>query len=454
VDRSARLVGVGVFVIGGLLLFGLALFLIGSRQGAFADRFTIYTQFDRITGLQPGAPIQVSGARAGAVKAIAMPAGPGQKFRVTLDVDEKLHALVRADSVASIETEGLVGGSYLNIARGSPGAPEAASGTVIPSREPFEVADLMREMSATVKMVNTTIAAVQGDLEQTMASIAATVENANDLIEGINGDVTQMAKAGARISGDVADIADRINRGEGTIGRLVNDDALYDRAVGIANHAEQIAAQTQDVVAQANQALANLQGPNGQVAGLATTLERTLDNSRDAMAELADALAALKHNFLLRGFFKDRGYFSLADLTAADYLKGQLTRGGDRRKVRVWLGADILFERAPGDGAERLTAAGKARLDSAIAPYLADLAGSPLVIEGYAQQGSQAERYLRSRTRASLVREYLIERFDLEPRQVGAMPLGDRSSGSPRGAKWKGVALAVFLNRSETAPPS
>jgi phospholipid/cholesterol/gamma-HCH transport system substrate-binding protein len=59
----ARLVGVGIFVLGGLLLFTLGLFMIGSRQMLFAKKFVLYTEFKKITGLQPGAIVRVSGAR-------------------------------------------------------------------------------------------------------------------------------------------------------------------------------------------------------------------------------------------------------------------------------------------------------------------------------------------------------------------------------------------------------
>ena len=51
---SARLVGVGVFIIAGVALFTVALFMIGDRQMAFTRRFTLYTEFARVSGLQPG----------------------------------------------------------------------------------------------------------------------------------------------------------------------------------------------------------------------------------------------------------------------------------------------------------------------------------------------------------------------------------------------------------------
>ena len=55
----ARLAGVGVFVLGGVLLFTVGLFMIGDRQMAFAKKFTVYTEFNKITGLQPGAVVRV-----------------------------------------------------------------------------------------------------------------------------------------------------------------------------------------------------------------------------------------------------------------------------------------------------------------------------------------------------------------------------------------------------------
>ena len=64
---SARLVGIGVFVLGGLLLFTLGLFMIGDRQMLFDTKVVIFTEFAKITGLQDGSIVRVSGAMAGAL---------------------------------------------------------------------------------------------------------------------------------------------------------------------------------------------------------------------------------------------------------------------------------------------------------------------------------------------------------------------------------------------------
>ena len=198
---------------------------------------------------------------------------------------------------------------------------------------------------------------------------------------------------------------------------------------------------------QARQALESLQSKDGQVAGVTANLKQTLDEARTAMAGLSDNMEALKRNFLFRGFFNRRGYFNLADISPEEYRKGALTKDGDRRALRVWLRDDLLFVPAAGDGSEQLTDEGKARVDAALAPNLQRLVDSIIVVEGYSQQGSQADQYVVSRARAALVRDYVIERFHLDPGAVGVMPLGADASGSPQGSTWSGIALAVFVEQ-------
>ena len=442
----ARAVGIGVFVLGGLLLFTVGLFMIGDRQMAFAKKFTISTEFKKITGLQPGGIVRVSGAKAGAITKIVPPDAPGGKFRVELEITEELHPLVRLDSVASIETEGLVGGSFLSVGSGTAASPTAASGAAIPSKEPFEIADLMKQMSDTVQKVNDTFDEMRGDVERAVASGADTIDNANALLSAVSGDIKAMASNGAKLSADAALIAEAVRTGEGSLGKLVNDDELYVRAAGVAKQAEEIATSARQVVDQAKTTLAGFQSKDGPVEGMAAGLKQTMDDARKAMSAFAENMEALKHNILLRGFFKDRGFFNLAEISPGAYRQGALTKGGlIQRAPRVWIESAELFEPAPDDPAtERLSAGGKTRLDASIGSYLDRATGGVLMIEGYAQPGNKQEQYLRSRVRGSLVRDYLIATFGLTPQTTGVMPLGRDSTGSPDNKPWDGVALAMF----------
>jgi phospholipid/cholesterol/gamma-HCH transport system substrate-binding protein len=416
---------------------------------------TIYTEFKKITGLQPGGIVRVSGAKAGAIQKIIPPHTPGGKFRVQFDITEELHPLVRLDSIASIETEGLVGGNYLGVGSGTDASAAAAAGATIGSKEPFEIAELMQQMSDTIVKVNVTIQTVndsidemKADVQRAVVSGADTIDVAHKLLLDVSGDVKAMAANGARLSADAAQIAETIRKGEGSLGKLVNDDELYVRTTSVAKQAEEIAAGARQVVEQARTTLAGFQSKDGPVEGMAAGLKQTMDDARKAMSAFAENMEALKHNFLVRGFFKDRGFFNLADMSPAAYRQGALTKGGLTRSSDIWLKAITVFEPAPDDPAtERLTREGRSQLDAAIGPFLDRASSAVLVIEGYAQSGSKGELYLRSRVRASLVRDYFLGKFGLTPQSVGVMPLGNESAGSPNNEPWDGVALAMFDDR-------
>ena len=101
---SSRAVGAGAFVVIGLLLFAVGLFMIGERRMLFERRFPIYTEFSRLGELEIGSTVRVSGASAGEVTDIILPNSPSGKFRVKMEVREALHPIIRTDSVAATQT--------------------------------------------------------------------------------------------------------------------------------------------------------------------------------------------------------------------------------------------------------------------------------------------------------------------------------------------------------------
>src|SRR4051794_26248134 len=104
---------VGLFVIAGLTLFTVGLFLVGNRVEAFARHMDFYAEFTDLAGLSKGAKVQVGGMNAGQILDIVIPDSPSSRFRVKLRINEKLHGLVRTDSVATIGTEGVVGDTFV-----------------------------------------------------------------------------------------------------------------------------------------------------------------------------------------------------------------------------------------------------------------------------------------------------------------------------------------------------
>jgi phospholipid/cholesterol/gamma-HCH transport system substrate-binding protein len=160
-----------------------------------------------------------------------------------------------------------------------------------------------------------------------------------------------------------------------------------------------------------------------------------------AAANMADDTEALKHNFFLRGFFRSRGYFNLDRLSPDLYRKDRTFSRGDNR--RVWLRADELFQLTT-DGAEQLTRNGKTLLNATVGQYGATILESPLVIEGYSDTADTAQRLATSRLRGILVRNYLQNHFQLDPRVIGSVALENRPpTGLDRG-NWNGIAIVIL----------
>jgi phospholipid/cholesterol/gamma-HCH transport system substrate-binding protein len=440
-----RLAGLGAFVIGGILLFAIGLFLIGERRMLFQKKFTLYTEFSRISGLQPGASVKVNGMGAGEVEAIEVPSSPASKFRVRLRVRQDLHPLVRTDSVASIQTEGLVGGTFLFVNAGSNAAPQVPDDGTIPGREPFELADLMQQMNETVGLVNETIKTLRGDVEAAVGDVADTARKANDLLTAISDDVAAISGSSRRIMTDTQGIIAGLQQGKGTVGRLIKDDEIYQRMVDTARQAQGVVEEARKAVQQGREALEALQSKDGPTQGIAADLRETLGHARATLANMEENTQALKRNFFFRGFFKDRGYYELDALSPAEYRRGVL-EGDDRQALKIWLRSSVLFAARP-DGTEELTADGQARVESAMAAFLRYSHDAPLVVEGYSTADGTAQQYIRSRARAQLVLDYLTSHFGLASNRTVVMPLGNRAAGSPDGEVWDGVALALFVDR-------
>jgi len=138
-----RFMMVGVFVLAGLTLFTTGLFMIGNRHEAFAWHVELYTEFADVSGIVPGAKVQVAGMDAGEVLVMEAPNSPPAKFRVKLRINEKFSGLVRADSVVTVGTEGVVGNRFLEISAGSSRAPAIATGATLKGIEPTDLTALL-----------------------------------------------------------------------------------------------------------------------------------------------------------------------------------------------------------------------------------------------------------------------------------------------------------------------
>src|ERR1700678_2380237 len=188
-SRVARL---GAFIVMTLAVLAAGVFIIGSKEYLFSPTYQLRTQFDNVAGLTTGADVEVGGVHSGTVRSITLPRNPRDKVTVVMQLDKaSTQDIVKKDSLASIETEGLLGNEYVAGVFGSDGQASVQNGDTIDSVPPLQMSALLKEAS--------------GILDSSQQAIKNTT----------------LATA------HLNSVSAKIDSGQGTVGALVNDKELY-----------------------------------------------------------------------------------------------------------------------------------------------------------------------------------------------------------------------------------
>lgn len=465
--------GVGIFVIFGTALFALALFLIGNQHSVFAKQMELFTEFKNLNGLQKGAKVQVGGFDAGEVTDVTIPKSPSEGFRLKLRLNGQVRALIRTDSVATIATEGVVGDKVLIILPGSSTSPEAAPFTTLPTKETSDMAELIQKSTTLVSNASVTMKTVADRLTATLDVVTTTVNNANNLVVGLNqgrgtigmllrdektatdireavNNVRQASSSLSHASGQAdALISDFQSRGlGGKVDAIVSD--LQSRNLGekLDQTMQNVHSATHNIDAttqQVRETIARALAPDAHGVDAGDNIRQSLSNLNQATGNMAEDTEALKHQFFFRGFFKQRGYFSMARLAPDKYRKDKVF--ANPKNQRVWIEAAELFESKHGEG-EMLSPAGKMRIDEAVVQLGDRVMGGAVVVEGYAVSGAPGDQVAVSRGRTILVRDYLHTRFQLDNQNIGLVPLRGVPPPATQKESWNGICIVLLTQSS------
>ena len=451
---NKRNLWVGIFVAVAIVLFGTGLFLIGNQHKAFRRHADFYTELANVDGIGKGAKVRVNGMDGGQVQDVTIPSNPTQKFRLKITIDERLHGLIRTDSVVSTETQGLVGDKFLLIRSGSDRAPEAPAGATLPSKEPFEIGKMLEQANGLLTQVGGTITDVQGRLDGALTAVTNTVNNTNGVVsdlrhgKGAAGVLLEDPKTAAEVQQVVHNTRSATESLDATVKQVngmiedVQQRKLVAKLDDTLSSTKSATQQLDEASQQVNRTLGSAFAPdqNGQDAG--ANLQQSLTSLKEATGNLADDTEALKHEFFFKGFFKKRGYDNLDQLPVEPYRSGKIF--GKLAQNRQWMEAGSLFQENA-NGTETLSAAGRRQIDEA-AGQVEGLYDSPLIVEGYASTGTPGETLVRSRQRAAMVRSYLQTRFKLAQKNTGIVGLSATPPGTAGRTTWDGICL-VHLSK-------
>lgn len=307
--KKTSTVKLGIFIFLGIAILVIAIFMLGGKEQLFSSTFNVKAYFKSVQGLKSGATVRLSGIDVGTVKDVSIVNDTTGRVQVTMSIKEDVARFVRTDTKASIETEGLVGNKVVVLTIGSATAEQVRDGGTISTKEPLSFADVLEET------------------------------------QGIMGYTKQMTK-------DLSEIIGRVNRGEGTIGKLLVNDELYAAATNLTNQADQslksitteldkvtslfdklgegvknVVTRVDSTVADLDVVISGVKNGKGIIGEMlvngspfdstfreaVSNIEKTTIDARLAASRLAENMEALKHNWLFKSYFENRGYWDKAE---------------------------------------------------------------------------------------------------------------------------------------------
>jgi phospholipid/cholesterol/gamma-HCH transport system substrate-binding protein len=264
----SRQIKVGLFVILGLLLTMISVFLIGDTKRLWEPKVDYHAAFQDVAGLKPGAPVRMGGVDIGSVTGVGHGENPGDaRIYVSLSISKKEGSRIRTDSLAHVVNKGLLGDKMIEITTGSPGAAMLDPKEMIKTEEPSDV------FSAANKLAASTQEAIER-LEP-LARALGDPKFAEDL-KGTAADFHQLV--GAMV------------RGDGAVHRLFFDKSEADRIDALLANLDRTSAHVDAVLADVQDVTTHVrQGP-----GIAHAIVYDGEISKSAAGSMAEIHQDLK----------------------------------------------------------------------------------------------------------------------------------------------------------------
>lgn len=224
---------VGILVIVSLAVFAIAIFFISGQGGFFTRHYTLKAYLSSAGDLREGAQVRLAGISVGSVAKIRISPYPDKQRAVELDlkITRTFKDEIRADSVATVNTVGLLGDSYVDITRGTTGQEPIADDGTVRTAEKADIAAVVQNTNQVLVSLNA--------LSDKLEGVATQIQTGKGSVGKLIYDQTLYNKMDATIS-TAQNLMDRVQGGEGTLGKLMSDETLYNRTVATLDRLNQV----------------------------------------------------------------------------------------------------------------------------------------------------------------------------------------------------------------------
>ena len=304
----------GAFVLAGLVVLVLSLYMIGKSQNLFGSNFVLRARFHEVSGLKAGNNVRFSGIDAGTVKEVIIK--NDTSIEVVLVLNKKLQSFISKNAIVDIGNEGLMGNKVVNITPvGIPSTPvedgdmmqskaEVNTGTMLEtfSRTNENVEVISSDLKVALKRLNNS-KPIWSLLEDTFLSrdIKIILTNFRKSSESFNNTTT-----------DLHELVENIKKGEGVAGVLLSDKKEAENLKATLAHVKKVSENADRLTARLDSIAKQLQGELDHGQGAIPTLMRdketttritkSLANIEEGSATFKEEMNALKQNKYLKKY--------------------------------------------------------------------------------------------------------------------------------------------------------
>lgn len=259
--KRTRLIetSVGLFAVIGTVLLASTFFVLLDKEHAFERRFRLVATFDNVSGLKPGAAVQLAGIDVGSVGSVQF--NEENRADVLLEIRDTFRGRVYKDAMASIATMGLLGDKIIILVSGTRRAGSVEDGDVISTESYMELTDVMDEVGPALQNMKDVLDSMSGFF----ASLDAPVSKLDKML----------ASAGQ--------IAERLEAGEGTAGAILKDPQLYSKLVTLIDDADGTIRELKVVAADIRVASKDFPGLSASARATMAKMSELVDSGKDVV---------------------------------------------------------------------------------------------------------------------------------------------------------------------------
>ena len=306
--KTKKTLRLGIFIASALILFIVAIYLIGSKQNLFSSNTEVHASFKDIRGLMSGNIVRFAGINIGTVSDIRVVADTS--VIVSMTIRDTYTDYIYKNSSVQIGQEGLMGGKIVLISTGDPATGKVEEGDYLPVADGLDIQAMIAQATEMLDEAKGTVAnlrSITGKLDTGDGDIARLL-NDSDLTIAL-AEATKSLNASLS---DVNGITNKINNGQGDIGKLVNDDSITTQLNLITANLSSITKKADSVVNQLHQTAYTINNGEGILPRLLNdkqmglTVDTVITNVDQGVIEITSAAETIANSWIFRLFSKKK----------------------------------------------------------------------------------------------------------------------------------------------------